>query len=60
MTLKWNLCAMFSTVINESFDINIIPALTELANNDGNNKDKDNRSVLYHFYYFVSVCMINL
>ena len=61
MTLKWNLCAMFSTVINESFDINIIiPALTELANNDGNNKDKDNRSVLDYFYYFVSVCMINL
>ena len=52
---------MFSTVINESFDINIIiPALTELANNDGNNKDKDNRSVLDCFYHFVSGCMINL
>lgn len=52
---------MFSTVINESFDINIIiPALTELANNDGNNKDKDNHSVLDCFYHFVSGCMINL
>ena len=61
MALKWNLWAILSTVINESFDINIIiPALTELANNDGNNKDKDNRSVLDYFYCFVSVCMINL